>query len=433
MIYLDHNATTPLDPEVLEAMMPYLTENYANASSGHALGKAAREAVNKARQRIADLLGCDRREVIFTSGGTEANNLAFHGPLSSGQFDGKHIVIGGAEHPSVVAAAKRMEKSGFEISIAEIDEYGEVTAEAVEKVLRKDTVLVSVMHAQNEVGTVSNLEEIGEALGFRRVLFHTDAAQSVGKVPTSFPFMGTQLMTVVPHKFYGPKGIGALIVHRPIKMEAFVAGGGQEDGRRGGTENVAAIVGFAKALELSWGSRLAEQGETLTALRDYFHLRLSEELRGVVLNGHVKYRLPTTLNVSFLGIHAGALTQKVESCLLGKGSACHEGSEEPSETLTKMGIDRDRALAALRLSIGRSNTVEQIDTAIDEIVAGVKALRTDKGIDEASLPESQGPECPRCGKGLKTMSTAGGMLVCCVGYDVDCNHLLPLPGTRPPE
>lgn len=433
MIYLDHNATTPLDSEVLEAMMPYLTENYANPSSGHAMGKAARAAVDKARQRIADLLGCDRRSVIFTSGGTEANNLAFQGPLNSGQFDGKHVVIGGAEHPSVVAAAKRMEKRGFEISVAEIDQHGEVTAEAVEKVLRKDTVLVSIIHAQNEVGTVSNLEEIGEALGFRRVLFHTDAAQSVGKIPTSFPFMGTQLMTVVPHKFYGPKGIGALIVERSIKLEPFVVGGGQEDGRRGGTENVAAIVGFAKALELSWGSRLADQGETLTALRDYLHLRLSEELRGVVLNGHVKYRLPTTLNVSFLGISAAALTQKVEQCLLGKGSACHESSEEPSETLTKMGCDRDRALAAIRLSIGRSNTVEEIDTAIDEIVAGVKALRADKGIAESSLPESEQPECPRCGKGLKTMSTAGGMLVSCVGYEVDCKHLLPLPGTRPPE
>jgi cysteine desulfurase len=433
LIYLDHNATTPLDPQVLEAMMPYLTMHFGNPSSDHAAGRHAAEAVRKSRQRIADLFGCDRREVIFTSGGSEANTLAFQGTLTSGQFEGKHIVIGGAEHPSVTAAAMAMKDHGYEVTLAPITEFGEVTAKAIEDSLRKDTVLVSVMHGQNEVGTVNNLEEIGEVLGFRRIAFHTDAAQSVGKQPTTFPFMGTQLMTVAPHKFYGPRGIGCLISALPIKLKPQILGGGQEGGRRAGTENVAAIVGFARALELCSGSRLVDQGESLTALRDYFHLRLSEELNGVLLNGHIKYRLPTTLNVSFTGILGAALIKNVEKVLFGTGSACHEGEGAPSATLAAMGIDRARALASVRISIGRSNTVEQIDEAIDDIVKAVKALRVDKGIDEGKLGESHKPECPRCARPLKVISTSGGMLMACEAYDVDCKHLLPLPGTRAPE
>lgn len=431
MIYFDHNATTALDEEVLEAMLPYLKQHYANSSSRHGLGLEAKKGVDAARSKIADLLGCDKREVIFTSGGTEANNLALKGTLATGQFEGKHVVIGGGEHPSVKYAAKQLEKQGFEISVAAVNEFGEVTAEAVAACLRKDTALVSVMHAQNEVGTVNNIEEIAEALGHRRILFHTDAAQTVGKIPTSFPFMGTQMMTVAAHKFHGPKGIGALIANTFVKFEAQNVGGSHEGGRRGGTLNVPGIVGFAKALELAWGSRLAEHGETLTALRDYLHLRFTEELEGVLLNGHIKDRLPNTLNLSFMGVSSAELAQSLKTVALSTGAACHDQSAEPSEIMKAMGIERDRALASVRISIGRDNTVEEADQAIDEIVKAVKALREKSS--STTYPQSMAPQCPRCQKGLGMMSTSGGMLVKCVDYDNGCKHLLPLPGTRPPE
>lgn len=431
MIYLDHNATTPLDPEVLEAMLPYLSGRFGNPSCAHALGREARAAVDEARGRIADMMGCARGELIFTSGGSEANTMVFERILGSEKYGGRHIVIGGGEHPSIVAAARRAAGRGYEVSVAELNACGEVTADAVRAVVREDTALVSVMHAQNEVGTVNNLEEIAEVLGHKRILYHTDAAQSVGKIPTSFPFTGCNLMTIVPHKFYGPRGIGALIAHNFVPVEPLVLGGGQESGRRAGTENVAAIVGFAKALELAWGYKLAEQGEVQTALRDYLHLRISEEVQGVQLNGHPKDRLPTTLNLSFEGVSGRALVAALdeEGIAVSAGSACHEDGEEPSAVLMAMGLSRERALGAVRVSIGRGTRVEDADRFVDVLSACVAKLRGEGGELGAMAP----PRCPRCERSLKVMSTSGGPLIACEAYDQECRHLLPLPGTRPPE
>lgn len=429
MIDFDNNATTPLDPEVFEVMEPWL-KGAGNPSSGHARGRKAREAVEDARQEIADLLGSDRREVVFTSGGTEANNLAIKGTLRAGKLKGRHIIRSAIEHPCVREPYSQLEQEGFEVTVAPVDEFGEVHAEALKELIRPDTVMISVMHANNEIGTVNNLQEIAEMIGYKRIMLHSDAAQSVGKLPTSFPLLGPNLMSLAAHKFHGPKGVGALIVNRGVELRPLNAGGGHESGRRSGTLNVAGIVGMAKALRLAWGSRLAEQGETITALRDYVHLRLAEELRGVKLNGHPKYRLPSTLNLSFEGIKGKDLMTRLDELgvCVSTASACQSGAAAPSAVLMALGHSVGRALSSIRISFARTNTVEEADAAVEAMVKSVKELRAAESVDEASLAESDRPQCPRTGEPLTVMSTSGGLLMQGGG-----GHLLPLPGTRPPE
>lgn len=395
-IYLDHNATTPIAPEVEEAMRPWLGEGYGNASCGHRLGREAREAVEEARAAISGFLGCARDEVVFTSGGTEANNMALKGAAITHAERGKHILIGAAEHPSVTVTARSLTRLGFEVDVVPVDETGQVTVTALEDALRDDTALVSVMTAQNVVGTVNRIDELNEVVAGRRIVFHTDNAQALGKIPTAFPTLGADLMTIAGHKLYAPKGVGALIVRRGLELEPLLHGAGHERGRRAGTENTAGIVGLGAAVLLA-RSRMAATGERMVALRDGLQVLLAQALPGVVLNGHRLDRLPNTLNLSFLGVSGPALAERLPRLLLATGPACADRSEGLSPTFRAMGLDAARSSSSLRISLGRTNTWDEIQDAAELIVEAVEALRAEAGsLPAAATLPSRRPLCPRC-------------------------------------
>ncbi len=406
-IYLDHNATTPLAPEVLEAMLPWLRGGFGNASCGHRLGREARAAIDGVRRTFSEVLGCARDEVVFTSGGTEANNLAIKGAAWALRDRGRHVLIGGAEHPSVSLAARALEPLGFEVTEVPVDSGGQVTPDALQAALRPDTALVSLMHAQNVVGTVNRMDELAEVLAGRRVTLHVDAAQSVGKIPAAFPFLGADLMTVAAHKLYGPKGVGALMVRRSVALEPLLHGAGHEQGRRSGTENTAGIVGLGAALLLG-RSRMVEAGERMVALRDALHVLLAGALPGVVLNGRPLDRLPNTLNLSFLGVSGAALAARVPELLLATGPACHDRSEAPSPTFGAMGLDLERSRSSLRISLGRGNTWDEIQRAADRITEAVRALRAEAGdLPPGAERPSLRPLCPRCERHELRVETTG--------------------------
>ncbi|RMG10161.1 MAG: cysteine desulfurase [Planctomycetota bacterium] len=391
-IYLDANATTPAAPEVIEAMRPWLP-GAANPSCAHRLGREARAAVEEARRTIADFFGCGPDEVVFTASGTEANNLAIKGAALANRERGRHILVGAAEHPSVRGAARWLEGFGFTVEEVPTDERGQVTPEALCERLRDDTALVSIMTAQNEVGTINRIDALAEVLRGRRVIFHTDAAQAVGKIPTAFPFLGADLVTVVGHKFYGPKGIGCLLVRRGTRLEPLLHGGGQEAGRRSGTENAAAIVGLAAAIRLAQRV-MPSAGERMVGLRDALHLRLAEALKGVLLNGAPLDRLPNTLNLSFVGVEGAALVERTPSLLLSTRQACCDRSDTRSPTFAAMGLSAERSRSAVRISLGRETTFEEIEAAAESIIAAVRELRN--GAASEPLPPSDLPRCPRC-------------------------------------
>lgn len=401
-VYLDHNATTPLAPEVREAMEPFLGARFGNPSCKHGLGADARAAIDEARKTVADFFGCARDEVVFTGGGTEANNLAIKGTALARANRGKHIVIGATEHPSVALAARSLEKLGFAVSVAACDATGQVTPKAVAAELRKDTIIVAVVHAQNETGTINRVDEIADVLRGKGIVFHVDAIQSVVKLPTSYPFMGADTLSCAGHKLYGPKGVGCLVVGRGVQLEPLLDGAGQESGRRSGTENVAGIVGLAAAIKL--GRRtMVDAGERMVALRDALHIRLAEELHGVVLNGHPLDRLPNTLNLSFLGVRAADLVERCPGLVLATGPACHDRSSAPSPSFAAMGLGADRASSSLRISLGRGTTLEEIERTADALIEGVRLLRRDAPslqTAEARKPSLR-PLCPRCETPLK--------------------------------
>ncbi len=395
-IYLDHNATTPLAPEALEAMLPWLQGGFGNPSCAHRKGREAREAIEEVRRLFSEVFGCARDEVVFTSGGTEGNNLAIKGAALALRERGRHILVGGAEHPSVAAAARSLEPLGFEVSEVPVDDTAQISPEALAAALRPDTALVSLMHAQNVVGTINRVDELAEVLAGRRVALHVDAAQSAGKIPTAFPFLGADLMTIAAHKFYGPKGAGALIVRRGTPLEPLLHGAGHEAGRRSGTENTAAIVGMGAALRLA-RARMAEAGERIVALRDALHVLLAEALPGVVLNGRPLDRLPNTLNLSFLGVVGADLAARVPELLLATGPACHDRSAAPSPAFLAMGLDVERSRSSLRISLGRGNTWDEIQRAAELLVEAVRALRAEAGaLPAAAARPSLRPLCPRC-------------------------------------
>ena len=419
-VYLDHNATTPLAPEVLEAMLPWLREGYANALSGHKRGRQAREAVDQARAGVARFFGCARDEVFFTSGGSESNNLAIKGwAWAHPDSPRRHILIGSAEHASVSDAARFLTREGWQVDEVPCDASGQVTPEALHAALRPDTALVSIQSAQNVVGTINRVDELAEVLRGRGIVFHVDAAQSVGKVPTSFPFTGADLLSVAAHKFYGPKGVGALIVRRGLTLRPLVHGAGHERGLRSGTENVAGIVGLSAALELA-RRVMPEAGERMVALRDALHVRLAEALPGVVQNGHPLDRLPNTLNVSFLGVVGRELADRCPDLLLATGPACHDRSAELPPAFKAMGVGPERASSSLRLALGRGNTWDQIDHAADLLIEAVRGLRAGK---EQGWSPSQGPVCPRCGSGLRLELTGLAPAVVCARHP-GCRHEL---------
>lgn len=369
MIYLDYNASTPIAPEVREAMLPYLEEHYGNPSSTHWAGAPAAEAVSDARSRLAGLLGCSPDEVVFTSGGTEANNTALQGVVQAAGVARPHIVTSAVEHPAIVEPCRYLERHGAVVTYLPVDGTGLVDPDEVARAIRPQTVLVSVMHANNEVGTIEPLEEISRVTRRAGVLLHSDAAQSVGKVPTVVDELGVDLLSVAAHKFYGPKGVGALYVRAGTRLEPFMHGAGHESGRRAGTENVLLDVGLGAAAQLAadltWTAGVRE-------LRDWLWLQLRERYgEGVVLNGHPTQRLPNTLNVSFLGRDGRDILAAVPEVAASTGSACHSGGTEPSPVLAAMGVPREVGAGAVRFSLGRMTTRGDLERLLDLLAAKV--------------------------------------------------------------
>lgn len=373
-IYLDYNATTPVDPAVADAMLPYLWQYFGNPSSAHTYGQFAHQALLHARCQVSDLLECVPEELIFTGGGSESDNLAIRGIALALRTRGRHIVTQTTEHPAVLKTCRALERlHGFQITYLPVDVDGRVNPADLAAALRDETVLVTIMHANNETGTLQPLSTLAEIAHQRGVLFHSDAAQSVGKIPVHPRELGVDLLTVAGHKLYAPKGIGALYVRRDLLtlLEPVIYGGGQEAGLRAGTENVANSVALGQACQLA-AAQLPESQSRLRRLCDRLHELLEQALPGRVhLNGHLHERLPNTLNVSIDGIvgeHILACTTGIAS---STGSACHEGQTEPSPVLTAMGLSPTRALAALRLTLGRWTDEQQVEEAVQLLVDAI--------------------------------------------------------------
>ncbi|MCA9074659.1 MAG: cysteine desulfurase [Planctomycetaceae bacterium] len=376
-IYLDHHATTPCDPRVLEVMWPWYAERVGNASStSHAFGREAHDAVELARQQIADALRCQSEEIIFTSGATESNNLAIKG-LLQGQRQKRHLIINSAEHRAVLDPAKRLKREGVDVTILPADEYGLVDPQSVEEAIQPETALVSVMAANNEVGTLNPLDEIGNICREQGVLLHSDATQAVGKVPVDLSQLPVDLMSFTAHKLYGPQGVGALFVRRrqpAIRLTCQIDGGGHERRMRNGTLPVALIVGFGEACRLAVAQQEAEAAR-LRELKERLHFAIITELDGVTLNGHPEDRLPGNLHLSFAGVDGDALMSKLDGLAVSSGSACTTADPEPSHVLRAMGVPESLSLASLRFGLGRFTSEGEIDRAAAIVVAAVRQLR----------------------------------------------------------
>lgn len=373
-VYLDYNATTPVDPAVLAEMLPYLGERFGNPSSDHPFGVQARAAVAQARQRVASLLGCRPEEIIFTSSGSEANNLALKGVAESLQSRGRHIITTMVEHPAVLEPCRWLQSHGWELTLLPVDSAGRVDPAALRRALRPDTVLVSVMQAQNETGVLQPLPELARVCAEADVLLHTDAAQSVGKVPVRVEELGAQLISLAGHKFYAPKGVGALYVRQGTPIGPILHGAGQEGGRRAGTEAVPNLVALGKAAELA-RERQPREATRLAALRDRLLQGLEEICAGLRLNGHPTERLPNTLNVSFPGWEAQSLLRGLPTVAASTGSACHADRTEPSEVLLAMGLEPELALGSIRFSLGRWTTEADIGQALQAVARRLAGQR----------------------------------------------------------
>ena len=374
-IYLDYNATTPVDPAVVEAMLPYLTTHFGNPSSSHSYGHAAHQAVDMARAQVAHLLGCAPSEITFTGGGSESDNLAIRGVALARRSQGNHIITQATEHPAVLNTCRALERlHGFRVTYLPVDSEGRVNPADVEAAIDGSTVLITVMHANNETGTLQPLKEIAEIAQRRGVLLHTDAAQSVGKIATRVNELGVDLLTIAGHKVYAPKGIGALYIRRGLQLEPVIYGGGQESGRRAGTENVAYMVALGTACELAQ-EQLVESQARLRHLRDELRYRLEQALPGrLSLNGHPGERLPNTLNISVEGIVGEEVVAATPEIASSTGSACHEGSTDPSPVLMAMGQTRAHALGALRLTLGRWSTGDEVEQAARLLARTIDSL-----------------------------------------------------------
>src|SRR6185369_14193733 len=376
-IYLDYNATTPIDPLAVYEMSPYLKEHFGNPSSNHPYGKRAHEGVELGRKRLAALLGCAAKEIVFTGGGTEANNHALIGSAFANREQGNHLIATQVEHPAVLEPLRWLERHGFTVTLLPVDGTGRVSPDAVLAAVTKETILISVMHANNEIGTIQPLAEIGAIARQHGALFHTDAAQAAGKIPIDVRAMNIDLLSLTGHKFYGPKGCGALFVRRMkprLALVPQVAGGGQEGGLRSGTLNVPGIVGLGHASEIG-RLEMAAEGSRLGALRD----RLLEGLRASApdmrVNGSLEHRLPHNLHVSFDGIEGEALLMALGDLAVSTGSACASGSQAVSHVMAAIGATSDHASASIRFGLGRTTTGDEIDFAIDRVATVVSALR----------------------------------------------------------
>jgi cysteine desulfurase len=370
-IYLDYNATTPHDPEVIAAMRPFLEEEFGNPSSSHYYGSKPRQAVNTARQQVASLLNCKPEEIIFTSGGTESNNFAIKG--CSGIFcsKGNHIITTQIEHPAVIEVCNFLETSGFEITFLPVDEFGLVNAADVAAAIKKETILISVMHANNEVGTVEPIVEITQLAKKHDIAFHTDAAQSVGKIPVDVNQLGVDLLSIAGHKVYAPKGVGALYIRHGLKPTKFMHGAGQEKAVRAGTENVLEIVGLGAACEIA-GRDLEKNMKHMQAMRDRLLEGLKNNCGQVKLNGHPQKRLPNTLSISFLDSEANRILDAIGTGVAASaGAACHSDTVEISQVLKAMKVPLEWAKGTLRLTTGRMTTEADIDKAVQIITDAV--------------------------------------------------------------
>jgi cysteine desulfurase len=380
-VYLDNSATTPIAPEVVETMMPYLTEKFGNASSIHFFGQEARAAVDKARHQVAELINARPNELVFTSGGTEANNLAIRGLAEANPAAGNHIVTSAIEHSAVLSVCDDLEKRGFEITYLPVYENGIVRVEDVMGAVRDNTFLISIMTANNEIGTLQPVSEIGRLVrelrgGGKKIWFHTDAVQALGKVDVDVEEIGCDLLSISAHKIYAPKGIGALYVRRGVRLHAQNIGGHQERERRGGTEPVANIAAFGTAAQMV-GAELATSAGTLGALRDRLESAISEMVPDVVINGDGDRRLPTVSNISFASIEGEALLihLDMQGIAVSTGSACSSGTLEPSRVIRALGADDARARGAIRFSLGRFNNTEDIDRILEAVPRAVETLR----------------------------------------------------------
>jgi cysteine desulfurase len=361
-IYLDYNASTPIAAEVAEAMRPFLSQHFGNPSSHHWAGEPAKEAVEHARRQVADLLECLPTEIVFTSGGSESNNHAIKGVFFASKKKGNHIITTQIEHPAVINPCRFLEKLGAVVTYAGVDQYGRVNPEEIEKTITAKTILISVMHANNEVGTIQPIEEISKITRKHGILFHTDAAQSVGKIETKVDKLGVDLLSIAGHKLYAPKGVGALYIREGTPIEPLIHGAGHESGRRAGTENVLLTVGLGKACEIA---RKYLNDVKIRDLRDRFWNLIQEIFgSGIVLNGHPTDRLPNTLNISFVGKIGEEILSRLDEVAASTGAACHSGSVELSPVLKAMGVSPEVGMGAIRFSLGRLTTFQDLESVV---------------------------------------------------------------------
>lgn len=375
-VYFDNAATTKLDGDVLNDMMPYLTDNYGNASSIYKLGKTSRKAVEEAREKVANILNCKPNEIYFTAGGSESDNTAIKGIARANKNKGNHIITSKIEHPAVLDSCHDLEKEGFEVSYISVDENGTIDLEELKKEIKPTTILISVMTANNEIGTIQPINEIGEIAHEHNIYFHTDAVQAIGNIKIDVNEMNIDSLSLSGHKFYGPKGIGVLYVKNGVSFNKYISGGHQERNKRAGTENVAGIVGLASAMERAY-KELNEHNKKISELRDYYETSILEKIPYVKVNGNVKNRLPGNSNISFRYIEGEGLLLNLDlkGICASSGSACTSGSLDPSHVLLAIGLPHEIAHGSLRISIGKYNTKEEIDYLIDSLVEIVNKLR----------------------------------------------------------
>lgn len=375
-VYLDNSATTRMDSSVLEEMIPFLSDNYGNASSVYSIGRLSKKAIEDSREKVANILNCRPDEIYFTSGGSESDNTAIKGIARANREKGKHIITSKIEHLAVLDTCKKLEEDGFEVTYLDVDEYGRINLDELKSSIRKDTILISIMYANNEVGTIQQISQIGKIAKENNIYFHTDAVQAIGSAKIDVQAQNIDSLSLSAHKFYGPKGIGILYVKKDIKFEKFIDGGHQERNKRAGTENVANIVGLAKALEMAY-DKLEEHTLKISQLRDYYENSVKESIPNIKINGDINDRLPGNSNISFIGVNGQDLLLNLDmmGICVSSGSACTSGSINASHVLMALGLDEDIARSSIRVSIGKYNTKEDIDYLVKNLIEIVDRQR----------------------------------------------------------
>ena len=389
-IYLDNNATTKTDEEVVKAMMPYLLDNYGNPSSIYKIGRENRKAIEESREKVAQILNCNPTEIYFTSGGSESDNTAIRGIAYNYIKKGKHIITSKIEHPAVLETCKQLEKEGFEVTYIGVKENGIIDLDELKKAIKPSTVLITIMFANNEIGTIQPIEEIGKIAKENNIFFHTDAVQAVGSIPIDVKKLNIDSLSLSAHKFYGPKEIGVLYVKKGVQFNKLINGGHQERNKRAGTENVAGIVGLAKAMELAY-QNLEEHNKKIKELRDYYVKQVKEKIPYIRINGDLEKRLPGNSNISFRYIEGESLLLNLDlkGICASSGSACTSGSLDPSHVLLAIGLPHEIAHGSLRISIGKYNTKEEIDYVVENLVEIVARLREMSPLYEKFIEEGK--------------------------------------------